>query len=104
MANKHTIIDEANLGGTSEPFLELHTNPAADESVNRTTPAQNHVAIDDHDANDTIFSDLVSDPVTIQITSLAYLRAMGNLFWSAIRHPLSDTTIDLSTGHVLRRN
>lgn len=31
----------------------------------------------------------------------AYLRAMWNLLWSCIRHPLSETTIDLSTGRVL---
>jgi hypothetical protein len=40
---------------------------------------------------------------TVRIPPLAYLRAMGNLFWSAIRHPLSETTIDLSTGRVLYR-
>ena len=40
---------------------------------------------------------------TIRMSPLAYLRAMWNLFWSAIRHPLSDTTIDLSTGRVLYR-
>jgi hypothetical protein len=41
---------------------------------------------------------------TICISPTAYLRAMWNLFWSAIRHPLSETTIDLSTGWVLYRN
>lgn len=41
---------------------------------------------------------------TVRIPPLAYLRAMWNLFWSAIRHPLSDTTIDLSTGRVLYRS
>lgn len=40
---------------------------------------------------------------TYRISPLAYLRAMGNLFWSAVRHPLSNTTIDLSTGRVLYR-
>ncbi len=40
---------------------------------------------------------------TIRIPPLAYLRACFNLFWSALRHPLSETTIDLSTGHVLYR-
>lgn len=40
---------------------------------------------------------------TVRISPLAYLRAMWNLFWSAIRHPLSETTIDLSTGRVLYR-
>lgn len=33
----------------------------------------------------------------------SYLRSMWNLFWSAIRHPLSETTIDLSTGRVRYR-
>ena len=40
---------------------------------------------------------------TYHISPLAYLRAMWNLFWSAVRHPFSDTTIDLSTGRVLYR-
>lgn len=39
----------------------------------------------------------------VRISSVAYLRAMWNLFWSAIRHPRSETTIDLSTGRVLYR-
>lgn len=40
---------------------------------------------------------------TFRIPTLSYLRAMANLFWSSIRHPLSETTIDLSTGRVLYR-
>jgi len=40
---------------------------------------------------------------TVRISPLAYLRAMCNMFWSAIRHPLSSTTIDLTTGRVLYR-
>jgi hypothetical protein len=40
---------------------------------------------------------------SVRISPRAYLRAMWNLFWSAVRHPLSDTTIDLSTGRVLYR-
>lgn len=43
------------------------------------------------------------DAVVVRVPPLAYLRAMANLFWSAIRHPLSETTIDLSTGRVLYR-
>lgn len=41
---------------------------------------------------------------TVRIPLWAYLRSMWNLFWSAVRHPLSETTIDLSTGRVLYRN
>jgi hypothetical protein len=41
---------------------------------------------------------------TVRVSPLAYLRAMWNLFWSAIRHPFSETTIDLSTGRVLYRS
>jgi hypothetical protein len=48
-------------------------------------------------------ADLEATVWTVRISPLAYLRAMGNLFWSAIRHPLSETTIDLSTGRVLYR-
>lgn len=42
--------------------------------------------------------------LTVRIPPLAYLRAMFNLFWSAVRHPRSETTIDLSTGRVLYRS
>lgn len=38
---------------------------------------------------------------TFTVPPLAYLRAMWNLFWSCIRHPLSETTIELKTGRVL---
>lgn len=48
-------------------------------------------------------ADLESIVWTVRISPLAYLRAMWNLFWSAIRHPFLDTTIDLSTGRVLYR-
>jgi len=41
---------------------------------------------------------------TVRVSPVAYLRAMWNLFWSAIRHPFSETTIDLSTGRVLYRS
>lgn len=41
---------------------------------------------------------------TVRIPPLAYLRAMANLFWSCLRHPLSEATIDLSTGRVLYRS
>jgi hypothetical protein len=46
---------------------------------------------------------LADEVLIIRIPPIAYLRAMWNLFWSAIRHPLSETTIDLSTGRVLYR-
>ena len=90
MANKHTIIDEENVAGVTELLLEFPIDTA-----------QSHVAIDDHNEDNAIFTDLDSDPVTIHIPSIAYFRAMGNLFWSAIRHPLLDTTIDLSTGRTV---
>ncbi|MFO0824497.1 MAG: hypothetical protein U0792_15505 [Gemmataceae bacterium] len=50
-----------------------------------------------------ISDELAAKVWTVRISPLAYLRAMWNLFWSAIRHPLSETTIDLSTGRVLYR-
>jgi hypothetical protein len=40
---------------------------------------------------------------TFYVPPLAYLRAMWNLFWSSIRHPLSDTVIELKTGRILRQ-
>jgi hypothetical protein len=45
--------------------------------------------------------DIFEDVWTVRISPLAYIRAMWNLFWSAIRHPLSETTIELHTGRVL---
>ena len=47
--------------------------------------------------------DLFEAVWTFRIPPLAYLRAMWNLFWSSILHPLSETTIELKTGRVLRR-
>lgn len=55
------------------------------------------------DWNLTLPPDLKRVVWAIHISPLAYLRAMANLFWSAIRHPFSNTTIDLNTGHVLYR-
>jgi hypothetical protein len=40
----------------------------------------------------------------VRIPPSAYLRACATLFWNAVRHPLSETTIDLSTGRVLYRH
>ena len=74
MVDKHTISDEVNLDRVPVQFSTQYPQPAADESL------------------------------TVRIPALIYLRAMVNLFWSAIRHPLSETTIDLNTGRVLRLN
>lgn len=40
---------------------------------------------------------------TFRIPPGAYLRSMWNLYWSAILHPRSTTTVDLMTGRVVRR-
>lgn len=40
---------------------------------------------------------------TVRIPWWAYLRSMWTMYWSAILHPLSETTIELSTGRVLYR-
>lgn len=47
-------------------------------------------------------SDIIEAVWTITITPRAYIRAMWNLFWSSIRHPLSETVIELKTGRVMR--
>jgi hypothetical protein len=52
---------------------------------------------------DLSFESPQSEVWTVRLSPLAYLRSMWNLFWSCIRHPLSETTIDLSTGRVLYR-
>lgn len=46
---------------------------------------------------------LAGSVLTVRVTPLAYLRTMWNILWSAIRHPLSTPTIDLSTGRVMYR-
>ena len=46
---------------------------------------------------------VLSLALTVRTPWWAYLRSMWNMLWSAILHPLSDTTIDLSTGRVLYR-
>ncbi len=45
----------------------------------------------------------IGEPPVVHIPWWAYLRAMANLYWSCLRHPLSETTIDLGTGRVLSR-
>lgn len=47
--------------------------------------------------------DIAGEVWKVRRTPLAVLRTMWNLFWSAVRHPLSDTTIDLESGRVLYR-
>lgn len=41
--------------------------------------------------------------LTIKVCPWAYLRAMANLFWSALRYPFRETVIDFGTGRVLSR-
>lgn len=40
-------------------------------------------------------------PTSIYISPLAFLRTMCAIAWSAFRHPLTTTVIDLSTGKVI---
>jgi hypothetical protein len=37
----------------------------------------------------------------VKITPLAYLRSMWLILWSAFRHPLTTTVIDLETGRIV---
>jgi hypothetical protein len=39
----------------------------------------------------------------IVISPLAYLKTCLAILWSALRHPLQTTEIDMTTGHVVRR-
>ena len=41
-------------------------------------------------------------PVVIRVGFVAYLRTMWSLLWTAFRHPMSTTYIDVKTGKVLR--
>ena len=47
-------------------------------------------------------SDPSDEPVVTRIGLVAYLLAMWNLLWSAIRHPTKTTEIDLMTGQIVR--
>lgn len=55
------------------------------------------------DCLDTVSEGTRTHVLSLTISPRAYLRSMWSLFWSAIRHPFSETTIDLSTGRVLYR-
>jgi hypothetical protein len=46
---------------------------------------------------------LLAAVFTVRVSWRAYLLAMWNLLWSAVRHPRSEATIDLGTGRVLYR-
>lgn len=76
---------------------------AANTVLEQTIDLARTILISRTDWNLTLPDDLEEIVWTVRISPLAYLRAMANLFWSAIRHPLSETTIDLSTGRVLYR-
>ena len=42
------------------------------------------------------------DAEVVRIPALAFLRAMGMIAWSSIRHPFSTTVIDLTTGRIVQ--
>lgn len=75
-----------------------------DESAERARDLIRYLAISAPELDLTVPDHLARNVWTVRIPPLAYLRAMWSLWWSAIRHPLSETTIDLSTGRVLYRN
>ena len=87
-------------------FTRLHPREFAsttDTILQRFTELARIVLLSRPDLNLTLPPELEEIVWTIRLSPFAYLRAMANLFWSAIRHPLSETTIDLSTGRVLYR-
>jgi hypothetical protein len=75
----------------------------ANTLLERCTELARTVLLSRPELNLALPEDLEEIVWTVRISPLAHLRAMWNLFWSAVRHPLSETTIDLSTGRVLYR-
>jgi hypothetical protein len=41
------------------------------------------------------------EPVIIHVGAVAFLRTMWSLFWTAFRHPLTTTYVDVATGEVV---
>ncbi len=41
------------------------------------------------------------EPVVIHVGAFAFMRTMWSLFWTAFRHPMTTTEIDVATGAVL---
>lgn len=46
-------------------------------------------------------SESSEEPIIIHVSAFAYLRTMWSLLWTAFRHPLTTTYIDVVTGEVL---
>jgi hypothetical protein len=42
-----------------------------------------------------------SEVLALPIPVSGFVRAMGNILWSSLRHPFELTAIDLSTGQVI---
>ena len=41
------------------------------------------------------------EPIIVHVSAFAFLRTMWSLLWTAFRHPLTTTHIDVATGKVL---
>lgn len=76
---------------------------ASEEYVDRMAAVIRTLVISWSELDLAVPDDLAPVVWTVRIPPLAYFRAMVTLFWAAVRHPMSETTIDLSTGRVLYR-
>jgi hypothetical protein len=101
MAEYQALIEEAR-GKAHGRFRQLFV-AAVQKRMDRLADLMRTMAVVWQELDLTTPDDIYKAVWTIRIPPLAYLRAMGNLFWSAIRHPLSETTIELKTGRLLAR-
>jgi hypothetical protein len=71
--------------------------PSANEACESTPPD-----LEKQSQRHAILKSTIRDEA--RIPPCAFLRAMVSIAWSSIRHPLSTTLIDLSTGYVIRES
>lgn len=95
------VLSRLPVGRFSQPFSEIIAE--LDNLADRLRQLLRYVAVAAPEWELQTPDHLVAEVWTVRVSPLASLRAMANMFWSAVRHPLSNTTIDLSTGRVLYR-
>jgi hypothetical protein len=112
VAERHRIENSISstrelLKFSSEVYPDLNSAGRTVSAIQELNAAGYHflrsVALLWPDFLDTVSEDTRTHVLSLSISPRAYLQSMWSLFWSAIRHPLSETTIDLSTGRVLYR-
>ena len=85
------------------PRVRIILRSRFQNAINETIRAIRLIILYCPEAKRILSKEVLPCVMTMPIPWWAYFRTMANLFWSAIRHPLLETTIDLSTGRVLYR-